>query len=56
MRTLKILGFLMTYPQAQHQEVANECAALLESEKWLSDKTLSSLKPFFQNAGTERSS
>jgi nitrate reductase delta subunit len=48
MRTLKILGFLMTYPQAQHQEVANECAMLLESEKWLSDKTLSSLKPFFK--------
>jgi nitrate reductase delta subunit len=40
MRTLKILGFFMTYPEQEHIRVADECAVILRSEKWLSDKGL----------------
>jgi nitrate reductase delta subunit len=40
MRTLKILGFFLTYPEQEHIQAADECAAVLQSEKWLSDKGL----------------
>ncbi|MGH1378741.1 MAG: nitrate reductase molybdenum cofactor assembly chaperone [Alphaproteobacteria bacterium] len=43
MRTLKVLGFLLTYPSAQTVEVLDECREILASEKWLDDATLSSL-------------
>ncbi len=49
MRTIKILGFLMTYPQDTHEEVLGECAKFLRAEKWLSQKTLGSLDAFFEN-------
>lgn len=40
MRTLKILGFFLSYPEQEHIQAADECAAILRSEKWLSDKGL----------------
>lgn len=44
MRTLKILGFLLTYPEACHIEALDECAHFLSSEKWLSDKALKNVQ------------
>lgn len=43
MRTLKILGYLMTYPEAPYLEVIDQCAEILKSEKWLSKATLRNL-------------
>lgn len=40
MRTLKILGFFLTYPEEAHIQAADECTAILQSEKWLSDRGL----------------
>lgn len=48
MRTLKILGFLMTYPQDHHKEVLEECAQFLKNEKWLSTKSIEHLGAFFK--------
>ena len=45
MRTLKILGFLLTYPEQDHVLAAAECADILASEKWLSDARLKKLLP-----------
>ncbi len=44
MRTLKILGFLLTYPEACHTQALDECAQLLSAEKWLSDKVLKNVQ------------
>lgn len=44
MRTLKILGFLLTYPEQDHILAAAECADILKSEKWLSESTLKKLQ------------
>lgn len=38
MRTLKVLGFLLTYPSLQQIEVLDECREILEAEKWLPAK------------------
>ncbi|MCB9976592.1 MAG: nitrate reductase molybdenum cofactor assembly chaperone [Rhodospirillales bacterium] len=43
MRTLKVLGFLLTYPSAEHIEVLPECREILRREKWLPDTALGSL-------------
>lgn len=48
MRTLKVLGFLMTYPQDHHKEVLDECAQFLKAEQWLSPLALESLNLFFK--------
>ncbi len=36
MRTIKLLGFLLTYPDHDHMKVAEEAMAILQSEKWVS--------------------
>lgn len=43
MRTLKILGFLLTYPEQDHILAADECIGVLQSEKWLSEKSLNKI-------------
>lgn len=43
MKTLKVLGFLLTYPTAQHLEVLLECREILRREKWLPDESLAAL-------------
>lgn len=43
MRTLKILGFLLTYPEQRHVEGVDQCQEILKSEKWLSEETLQKL-------------
>ncbi len=48
MRTLKILGFLMTYPQDHHKEVLGECAQFLKAEQWLSPEALAGIDQFLQ--------
>jgi nitrate reductase delta subunit len=48
MRTLKILGFLMTYPQDHHKKVLGECAQFLKDEQWLSPKAFSRIDLFIQ--------
>lgn len=48
MRTLKILGFLMTYPQNRHKEALEECAQFLRAEQWLSEKALKGIDQFLQ--------
>ena len=37
MKTLKVLGFLLTYPSLQHQDVAEECRHIMLQENILSD-------------------
>ncbi len=48
MRTLKILGFLLTYPTEMHLQNVSECRAILKNEKWLSDKSLKAIDRFLQ--------
>ena len=43
MRTLKVLGFLLTYPSAQTVEVLGECREILAAEKWLESEQISTL-------------
>lgn len=43
MRTLKILGFLMTYPETAHIQAVDECLDILRAEKWLSAEMLDKL-------------
>lgn len=43
MKTFKILGLLMSYPQAQLIEVLPECLAVLAAEKWISGESLKKL-------------
>jgi nitrate reductase delta subunit len=40
MRTLKVLGFLLSYPTALHQEVGTDCIEILQQEKGIKDKSL----------------
>ena len=47
MRTLKILGFLLSYPTPTHKEIAAECKELLMQEGWLSQKSITLLVGFF---------
>ena len=47
MRTLKILGFLLTYPSELHKEVLDECRMFLTDEKWVSKDALHSLDRLF---------
>jgi len=49
MRTLKILGFLLTYPVETHREVIEECRSFLKQENWLSSQTLQSLELLLQS-------
>lgn len=44
MRTLKILGFLLTYPEQDHVEAFPQCLDILKSEKWLSAGMLETLR------------
>ncbi len=48
MRTLKILGFLLTYPTEAHLQNVRECYTILKNEKWLSDKSLKAIYSFLQ--------
>ncbi len=43
MRTLKILGFFLTYPTQEHGAAVDECVSLLMAEKWLSSGTVDRL-------------
>lgn len=43
MRTLKVLGFLLTYPTPDHLEVLDECREILKKEKWLPERALTAL-------------
>ena len=40
MKTLKVLGFLLSYPSAQTVEVLAECREILRKEEWLPDQAL----------------
>lgn len=48
MRTLKILGFLLTYPSEQFLGALGECYELLSEEKWLSKGSLEELERWTQ--------
>ena len=43
MRTLKILGCLLTYPSAELVQALPECRTILEKEKWLPAESLKGL-------------
>ena len=47
MRTLKILGFLLTYPTQDHLTVVGECSLFLQSEGWLSSASLKKMDAVF---------
>lgn len=47
MRTLKILGFFLSYPDHRHQEMAVESYELLALEKWLDARTIKDIGAFF---------
>ena len=44
MKTLKVLGYLLTYPRAETGEALPWCIAVLEEEKWVSPETLAGIK------------
>lgn len=48
MRTLKILGFLLTYPTEQFLGALGECYELLYKEKWLSESLLEEFRCWTQ--------
>lgn len=48
MRTIKLLGFLLTYPDYDHVKVAEEALSILETEKWLSPQGLERLQDVLQ--------
>ena len=48
MRTIKLLGFLLTYPDHDHMKVAEEASSILESEKWVSPETRERLQEALQ--------
>ena len=48
MRTLKILGFFLTYPAETHREVLDECRMFLKKENWLPERSLLDLERFMQ--------
>lgn len=43
MRTLKILGYFLTYPEEGHVLAARECMDVLRAEKWLSEGSIERL-------------
>lgn len=49
MRTLKILGFLLSYPSVAHQEVLEECKMFLHKENWLSKEVIQDLEKLMEN-------
>ncbi len=46
MNTLKVIGFLMSYPERQEESVYRECLSLLRNEKWLSRQAVASIEEF----------
>ncbi|HPF47563.1 MAG: nitrate reductase molybdenum cofactor assembly chaperone [Alphaproteobacteria bacterium] len=48
MRTLKILGFLLTYPTDDHLQNLDECRLILKNEKWLSNKSIKQIDKFIE--------
>lgn len=42
----------MTYPQAHHKEVLEECAQFLKAEQWLSEKAIKGIEEFLQEIKT----
>lgn len=44
MRTLKVLGYLLTYPEMHHKETLQECMDILKAEKWLGQKNLEAMQ------------
>jgi len=48
MRTLKILGFLLTYPTEMHQTILDECQMLLHQENILSDKLIGNINELIE--------
>lgn len=49
MRTLKILGFFLTYPEQDHILAVEECVNILKAEKWLSTSRLEKLIQALEN-------
>lgn len=49
MRTLKILGFLLTYPEETHRQAFSECRMFLQQENWLSPTALAKLDTLMQD-------
>ena len=49
MRTLKILGYFLTYPSENHRLVVDECRSFLKNENWLSVKTIDRLETLFKS-------
>lgn len=47
-KTLKILGLLLTYPDADLLQAADEIAAVLETEKWLPKKSLACVQKLLE--------
>lgn len=44
MRTLKILGFLLTYPSEVHRDAAQECIEILQNEGVMTQASLANIK------------
>ncbi len=44
MRTLKVLGFLLTYPSVEQREALAECGEIIRFEKMLSETSISGLE------------
>lgn len=49
--TLKIIGALLSYPSAEMQAAADDMAAMLQKEGWLSGKTLKNMEAFLGELG-----
>ncbi len=43
MKTLKVLGCLLTYPSEEQRQALPECIEILEKEKWLPEKNLKAI-------------
>jgi nitrate reductase delta subunit len=50
--TLKILGFLMTYPTPEHIDAAGNIVSLLIRESWLSEKTVEQIHVLLDEIGS----
>ena len=46
MRTLKVIGFLLGYPERHEEEVYQECLSTLRNEKWLPKRVVSGIEAF----------
>lgn len=49
MRTLKILGYFLAYPEQEHVHAVKECISVLQSEKWLSESRHEKLAAALKN-------